>query len=48
MRTRMGVVYQPATARAVAEDAIRTAVTTKDNPADLIKRRVGGAGPGAV
>jgi aryl-alcohol dehydrogenase-like predicted oxidoreductase len=32
----MGVVYEPAEARAVAEEAIRRAVTTKDNPADLI------------
>ncbi len=36
VRMRMGMVYQPAAARAVPEDAIRAAVTTKDNPVDLI------------
>lgn len=35
-RARLGVTYKPAEARAVAEDAIRSAVTTKDKPADLI------------
>jgi hypothetical protein len=36
VRTRMGVVYEPARVRAVAERAIRSAALTKDNPADLI------------
>jgi Domain of unknown function (DUF4158) len=36
VRTRLGVVYEPARVRAVAEAAIRAAAQTKDNPADLI------------
>ena len=36
VRTRMGVKYTPATVREVAEAAIRKAVQSKDNPADLI------------
>jgi hypothetical protein len=36
VRTRMGVKYTPAKVRAVAEAAIRKAVQSKDNPADLI------------
>lgn len=36
VRDRLNVVYKPAEARAIAEKAIRKAVTTKDNPADLI------------
>jgi hypothetical protein len=36
VRARLGVKYAPATVRAVAEDAIRTVVQSKDNPADLI------------
>jgi hypothetical protein len=36
VRDRLGVVYDPARARGVAEAAIRKAVLTKDNPADLI------------
>ncbi|MGQ0775574.1 MAG: DUF4158 domain-containing protein [Pseudonocardiales bacterium] len=36
VRDRLNVVYRPAEARAIAEKAIRKAVTTKDNPADLI------------
>ncbi|MEV4128641.1 DUF4158 domain-containing protein [Nocardia sp. NPDC049707] len=36
VRTRLGVVYEPARVRAVAEKAIRAAALTKDNPADLI------------
>jgi hypothetical protein len=32
----LGVTYEAAKVRAVAEEAIRTAVRTKDNPADLI------------
>ncbi len=36
VRARLGVVYEPARVRAIAEQAIRRAVVTKDNPADLI------------
>jgi len=36
IREYLGVVYEPARVRAVAEAAIRTAAQTKDNPADLI------------
>jgi hypothetical protein len=36
VRSRLGVVYDAAGVRKVAEDAIRRAVQTKDNPADLI------------
>lgn len=36
VRDRLGVVFEPARARGVAEAAIRKAVLTKDNPADLI------------
>nr|WP_235264081.1 Tn3 family transposase [Nocardia seriolae] len=36
VRTRLGVVYEPARVRAVAEKAVRAAALTKDNPADLI------------
>ena len=36
VRDRLNVAYKPAAARAIAETAIRKAVTTKDNPADLI------------
>jgi TnpA family transposase len=36
VREFVGVVYEPARVRAVAEQAIRKAVQTKDNPADLI------------
>lgn len=36
VRGRLGVVYEPARVREIAETAIRKAVQTKDNPADLI------------
>jgi hypothetical protein len=36
VRDLLGVVYEPVRVRAIAEKAIRTAVQTKDNPADLI------------
>jgi len=36
VRGRLGVTYEPAEVRVVAEAAIRTAVQAKDNPADLI------------
>jgi TnpA family transposase len=36
VRDRLGVKYSPAAVRAVAEAAIRKAVQSKDNPADLI------------
>ena len=36
VRDRLGVKYAPATVREVAETAIRAAVQSKDNPADLI------------
>jgi hypothetical protein len=36
VRTRLGVTYEPGRVRKIAEEAIRTAVQTKDNPADLI------------
>jgi hypothetical protein len=36
VRERMGVKYEAARVREVAEQAIRAAVQTKDNPADLI------------
>ncbi|WP_405149178.1 Tn3 family transposase [Sphaerisporangium sp. NBC_01403] len=36
VRTRLGVKYTPAKVRKVAEAAIRKAVQSKDNPADLI------------
>ncbi|MGI5157160.1 DUF4158 domain-containing protein [Microbispora sp. CA-102843] len=36
VRTRLGVKYAPAKVRGVAEAAIREAVQSKDNPADLI------------
>jgi hypothetical protein len=36
VRSFMGVKYDSGKARAIAEEAIRRAVTTKDNPADLI------------
>ncbi len=36
IRTRLGVVYEPARVRAVAEAAMRAALLSKDNPADVI------------
>jgi len=36
VRERLGVIYESARVRAVAEAAIRMAVVSKDNPADLI------------
>ncbi|GAA1328509.1 DUF4158 domain-containing protein [Pseudonocardia xinjiangensis] len=36
VRAMVGVKYDAGKARVVAEEAIRKAVTTKDNPADLI------------
>jgi TnpA family transposase len=36
IRNRVGVRYDPETARKIAEDAIRAAAQAKDNPADLI------------
>jgi hypothetical protein len=36
VREFIGVVYEPAKVRVVAESAIRKAVQTKDNPADLV------------
>ncbi len=36
IRTRLGVVYEPGKARAVAEGVIRAVAQVKDNPADLI------------
>jgi hypothetical protein len=36
VRTFLGVKYEAVKVRAVAEASIRTAVQTKDNPADLI------------
>ncbi|GAB3893426.1 DUF4158 domain-containing protein [Microbispora bryophytorum] len=36
VRSFMGVKYDSGKARAIAEEAIRRAVTTRDNPADLI------------
>jgi len=36
IRRRRGVKYNPAQARGLAEEAIREAAATKDNPADLI------------
>jgi Domain of unknown function (DUF4158) len=36
VRQRLGITADPARAREVAEQAIRTAALTKDNPADLI------------
>jgi hypothetical protein len=36
VRTRLGVKYNAAKARILAEEAIRAAAQTKDNPADLI------------
>ena len=36
VRERMGVTYDAAGVRKIAEDAIRKAVQAKDNPADLI------------
>jgi TnpA family transposase len=36
VREYLGVVYEPARVRSVAEAAIRAAAQTKDNPADLI------------
>lgn len=36
VRGRLGVTYEPARVRDIAERAIRDAVQTKDNPADLI------------
>lgn len=36
VRDRLGVVYEPVRVRDIAEQAIRRAVQTKDNPADLI------------
>lgn len=36
VRDRLGVTYEPARVRDIAERAIRDAVQTKDNPADLI------------
>lgn len=36
IRDRVGVTYDPESARKVAEEAIRAAAETKDNPADLI------------
>jgi hypothetical protein len=36
VRERLGVVYEPARVRQIAEEAIRKAAQTKDNPADLI------------
>jgi len=37
VRKRLGVAYEAARVRQVAEAAIRKAVQSKDNPADLIK-----------
>lgn len=45
VRARVGVIHDPDQARAVAEARIRAAAEVKNNPADLIKRRVGGADP---
>jgi TnpA family transposase len=36
VRARLGVVYEPARVRAVAEEAMRAALLSKDNPADVI------------
>jgi hypothetical protein len=36
VRERLSVVYEPARVREIAEEAIRKAAQTKDNPADLI------------
>ena len=36
VRTRLGVKYNAVKARILAEEAIRAAAQTKDNPADLI------------
>lgn len=36
VRDRLGVTYEPARVREITETAIRKAVRTKDNPADLI------------
>jgi Domain of unknown function (DUF4158) len=36
IRARLGVVYEPARVRAVAEEAMRSALLSKDNPADVI------------
>ncbi|WP_206061841.1 DUF4158 domain-containing protein [Nonomuraea basaltis] len=36
VRERLSVVYEPARVRQIAEEAIRKAAQTKDNPADLI------------
>jgi hypothetical protein len=36
IRTRLSVVYEPARVRAVAEAAMRAALLSKDNPADVI------------
>lgn len=36
IRERLGVVHDPERVRALVEQAIRGAVETKDNPADLI------------
>lgn len=36
VRVRLGVVYEPARVRAVAEEAMRSALLSKDNPADVI------------
>ncbi|MGH3807723.1 MAG: DUF4158 domain-containing protein [Pseudonocardiaceae bacterium] len=36
IRDRLGVVYEPARVRAIAEEAMREALLSKDNPADVI------------
>jgi hypothetical protein len=48
VREHLGVKYEAAKVRVVAESAIRTAVQTKDNPAEPDQRGVGGAGPGPL
>ncbi|MCM3884816.1 Tn3 family transposase [Frankia sp. R82] len=44
VRERLGVVYEPAKVRAVAEAALRDAAQGKDNPADLINAALVDAG----
>jgi hypothetical protein len=36
IRTRLGVTYEPTQVRAIAESAMREALMSKDNPADVI------------
>ncbi|MBE3014024.1 DUF4158 domain-containing protein [Microbispora sp. NEAU-D428] len=47
VRQRMGVSYEAARVRRVAEEAVRKAVQSKDNPADLINVALRRSGPGA-